>query len=181
MSARGRRKNGELKEVKVTLYGWKVWAIYEIETGIPLSIKIDTIEKPDNLHVLAVLEQAKENVRPSSAIDSLVLDRGFLDGKMLYNIDLQGIEFVIPLKRNMEAARDARQLALDHANLPPVTREVSVPRGYGKKRYIEKLLTTLVAVPDLMTCDWFNPQGSKANTTKKDYEPIPLNAVVVKE
>jgi len=85
------------------------------------------------------------------------------------------------LKRNMDAAKDARQLALDHASLPPVTREVSVPRGYGKKRYIEKVLTTLVAVPNLMTCDWFNPEGSKANTTKKDYEPIPLNAVVVKE
>jgi hypothetical protein len=38
-----------------------------------------------------------------------------------------------------------------------------------------------VGVPDLLTCDWFNPEGSKANTTKKDYEPIPLNAVVVKK
>jgi len=26
-------------------------------------MKIDTIKKPDNLHVLAVLEQAKENVK----------------------------------------------------------------------------------------------------------------------
>jgi hypothetical protein len=43
------------------------------------------------------------------------------------------------------------------------------------------VLTTLVGVPDLLTCDWFNPEGSKANTTKKDYEPIPLNAVVVKK
>ena len=34
-----------------------------------------------NLHVLAVLEQAKENVKASSAIDSLVIDRGFLDGQ----------------------------------------------------------------------------------------------------
>jgi hypothetical protein len=58
VKACGRRKIGELKEVKVTLYGWKVWAIYEIETGIPLAIKIGTIEKPDNLHILAVLEQA---------------------------------------------------------------------------------------------------------------------------
>ena len=181
VKARGRRKIGELKEVKVTLYGWKVWAIYEIETGIPLAIKIDTIEKPDNLHILAVLEQAKANVKPFSTIDSLMLDRGFLDGKVLYDIDLQGIEFVVPLKRNMDAAKDARQLALDHAVLPPVTREVSVHHGYGKKRYIEKVLTTLVAVPDLMTCDWFNPKGSKANTAKKDYEPIPLNAVVVKK
>ena len=181
VKARGRRKIGELKEVKVTLYGWKVWAIYEIETGIPLAIKIDTIEKPDNLHILAVLEQAKANVKPFSTIDSLMLDRGFLDGKVLYDIDLQGIEFVVPLKRNMDAAKDARQLALDHADLPPVTREVLVPRGYGKNRYIEKVSTTLVAVPDLLTCDWFNPKGSKANTAKKDYEPIPLNAVVVKK
>ena len=43
VKARGRRKSGELKEVKVTIYGWKVWAVYEIKTGIPLAIKIDTI------------------------------------------------------------------------------------------------------------------------------------------
>jgi len=182
VKARGYRKNGELKEVSVTLYGWKIWAVYEIKSGIPLAVKIDKIQKPDNLHILGVLEQAKENVAPFSKIVSLVIDRGFLDGKVLYEIDQQGLEFVIPLKRNMEAAKDARQLALDSEGLPPVSREVDVAHGYGKSRYIEKLTTTLVGVPDLMTCDWFNPQGSKANgTTKKDYEPIPLNAVVVQK
>jgi len=180
VKARGYRKNGELKEVSVTLYGWKIWAIYEIKTGIPLAITIDTIEKPDNQHILAVLEQAKENVAKSSRIDSLVIDRGFLDGKVLYEIDDQGIEFVIPLKRNMEAAKDARELALC-GDPPPVTREVEVTHGYGKKKYTEKVVTTLVGVDDLLTCDWFNPEGSKANTSKKDYEPIPLNAVVVKK
>ena len=112
VKARGYRKAGELKEVKVMLYGWKIWAIYELQTGIPLAIKIDTIEKPDNLHVLAVLEQAKENVKQTSVIRSLVVDRAFLDGKSLYEIDQQGIEFVIPLKSNMEATQDARALAL---------------------------------------------------------------------
>ena len=180
VQARGYRKNGELKAVPVTLYGWKVWAIYEIKTNMPLAIKIDTIQKPDNLHVLAVLEQAKENVKASSIIDSLVIDRGFLDGKVLYDIDQQGIEFVIPLKRGMDAAKDARQLALDSESFPPVHREIEVVHGYGKKRFTEKMLTTLVGVPDLLTCDWFNPEGSKANTAKKDYEPIPLNAVIVK-
>ena len=141
---RGYRKVCELKEISVTLYGWKVWAIYEIKTGIPLAIKIDTIEKPDNLHVLAVLEQAKENVKISSIIDSLVIDRGFLDGKVLYEIDRQGLEFVIPLKRNMDAAKDARQLALDSESFSPVTREVEVIHGYGKKKYTEKVLTTLI-------------------------------------
>ena len=60
------------------------------------------------------------------------------------------------------------------------TREVTVTHGYGKNKFNEKVLTTLVGVPGLLSCDWFNPEGSGANTTKKDYEPIPLNAVVVK-
>jgi len=181
VKARGARKSGELKEVKVMLYGWKIWAIYELQTGIPLAIKIDTIEKPDNLHILAVLEQAKENVKPSSVIRSLVVDRAFLDGKSLYEMDRQGIEFVIPLKSNMGATRDARALALAQGGAcTEKTREVEVIHGYGKNKYTEKVVTTLVGVPGLMSCDWFNPQGSEANTTKKDYEPIPLNAVVVK-
>jgi hypothetical protein len=182
VKARGYRKSGELKEVKVMLYGWKIWAIYELGTGIPLGIKIDTIEKADNQHVLAVLEQAKENVKASSVIRSLVVDRAFLDGKGLYEIDQQGIEFIIPLKSNMEATKDARSLALDREGSTCIekTREVEVMHGYGKKKFTEKVVTTLVGVSGLMSCDWFNPQGSEANTSKKDYEPIPLNAVVVK-
>jgi Transposase DDE domain len=182
VKARGYRKAGELKEVKVWLYGWKLWAIYELQTGIPLAIKIDTIEKPDNLHVLAVLEQAQENVKGSSVIRSLVVDRAFLDGKSLYEIDQQGIEFVIPLKSNMGATKDARSLALDREGSTCIekTREVTVTHGYGKNKYSEKVVTTLIGVPSLLSCDWFNPEGSEANTTKKDYEPIALNAVVVK-
>jgi hypothetical protein len=182
VKARGYRQNGELKEVSVILYGWKIWAIYELQTGIPLAIKIDTIEKPDNLHILEVLEQAKENVKATSIIRSLVVDRAFLDGKVLYAIDQQGIEFVIPLKEKMEAIKDARALALDREDSTCIesTREVIMTHGYGKKKYDEKVVTTLVGIPGLLSCDWFNPEGSEANTAKKDYEPIPLNAVVVK-
>ncbi len=140
------------------------------------------MEKPDNLHILAVLEQAKENVKETSVIRSVVVDRAFLDGKSLYAIDQQGIGFVIPLKSNMEATKDARSLALDREGSTCIekTREVVAIHGYGKKKFEEKVTTTLVGVPGLMSCDWFNPEGSEANTTKKDYEPIPLNAVVVK-
>lgn len=74
-----------------------------------------------------MLEQAKDNAAESSAIDSLVIDRGFLYGKVLYEIDQQGIGFVIPLKGNMEAAKDARQLALCGDSIP-VAREVT--HGY---------------------------------------------------
>jgi hypothetical protein len=178
--ARGYRKNGEIKKVKVTVYGWKVWAIYELQTGIPLAIKIDTVEKPDNLHVVEVLERAKDNVKATSTIRSLVVDRGFLDGKVLYRIHRGGVEFVIPLKRKMDAAWDARELALNRDGCIESRRGVKVQHGYGKGKYTQKVVTELVGVEGLLSCDWFNPQGSEANTTKRDYEPIPLNAVVVK-
>lgn len=182
VKARGYRKNNELKAIRVKLYGWKVWAVYDTKTQIPLAIKIDTIEKSDHRHLLAVLNQAIENVAHGGAnIDTLVIDRGFLDGKNLYKIDEMGIGFVIPLKRNMEAAHDARDLALNYKDFTTATREIKVNRGYGKNKYSEKIVTTIAAIPNILTCDWFNPKGSKANTTKKDYEPIPLNAVVVKK
>lgn len=80
----------------------------------------------------------------------------------------------------MEATIDARQLALETTGSFPARRDVEVTYGYGKEKYTEKVSTELIGVPGLMTCDWFNPEGSNANTTKKDYERNPLNAVVVK-
>ena len=38
VKARSYRKSGELKEVSVTLYGRKVWAIYEIKTSHIINI-----------------------------------------------------------------------------------------------------------------------------------------------
>jgi hypothetical protein len=78
--------------------------------------------------------------------------------------------------------KDARALALDREGSTCLekTREATVTHGYGKDKLNEKVVTTLVGVPGLLSCDWFNPEGSETNTTKKDYKPIPLNAVVVK-
>jgi len=71
--------------------------------------------------------------------------------------------------------RDARALALDREGSTCLekTREVTVTHGYGKDKFNEKVVTTLVGVSGLLSCDWFNSQCSETNTTEKDYEPIP--------
>jgi hypothetical protein len=99
---------------------------------------------------------------------------------VLFAIDQQGIKSVIPLISNMEATVDARQLAMEADGSYYASREVTVIHGYGRTKHTEKIRTELIGVPGLLTCDWFNPEGSKANTPKKDYDLIPLNAVVVK-
>jgi len=80
----------------------------------------------------------------------------------------------------MDAAIDARQLALEADGSYNASRDVGVTHGYGKAKYTETIRTKLIGVPGLLTCAWFNPEGSKANTARKDYAPFPLNAVVVK-
>jgi hypothetical protein len=77
-----------------------------------LAIKVVKIENPDNLHILADLEQTEKNVKASRSasggIDSLVIDLSFRHGKVLYEIDLQGLEFVISLKRKMVPFKGSR-------------------------------------------------------------------------
>jgi hypothetical protein len=80
----------------------------------------------------------------------------------------------------MEAIREAWALALEAPSSMERMLEVTVRHGYGKKKFSEKVITTLVGVPRLLSCDWFNPEDSESDTTKKDYELTPLNAVVVK-
>jgi hypothetical protein len=133
-----------------------------------------------NLHILAVLEQAKENVSSTGTIRSLGIDRGFLDGKVLYAIHQQGIELVIPLKKNMEATIDARRLALETGDSFPARRDVEATHGYGEEKCTEKIDTERIGVPGLLTCDWFNPEGSNVNTSEfESIIPICLKTVRV--
>jgi hypothetical protein len=74
----------------------------------------------------------------------------------------------------MEAAIDARQLALEADGSCHATGDVDLAHGYGKAKYTQTIRTELLGVPGLLTCDWFNPEGSKANTARKDFAPLPI-------
>ena len=75
------RANRHAKKVKVQVFGWKVWVVWDPASKIPLALAIDGINEPDNKHVLAVLKIASENIAGYARIRSVALDRGFLDGK----------------------------------------------------------------------------------------------------
>ena len=90
------RANRNARKVEVTVYGWKIWLVWEPVSKVPLAMKIDAINVSDNTHALAVLRQAKENVRGHSIIRSVALDRGFADGKLLSAIDREDMLIYIP-------------------------------------------------------------------------------------
>lgn len=182
------RANRHAKKIEVTVYGWKLWIVWETLSKIPLALIIDDINVTDNQHALAVLKQAQTNVAGYAKLRSVALDRGFLDGKLLYQIEQENILIYIPAKSNMNVTNDAREIARRAASLAASgktldgcvfqERHEKVIRGSGKKAKAEIRTTTLVGIQNI-PCDWWTEEGSTSKANSKKFQPKLLNAVVV--
>lgn len=182
------RANRHAQKVEVTVFGWKVWVVWEPVSKVPLAIKLDAINVADNQHALAVLRQAQENVRGHAALRSVALDRGFLDGKLLHAIEADGITIYIPARSDLNVTRDARAIARSaqkgHARGQAVdgvriaTRDQEVTRGTGNKARRVVETTELVKI-DAIDCDWWGPEGDSSKSNSKSFVPHRVGAVVV--
>lgn len=183
------RANRHATKVEVNVYGWKVWIVWEPTSRIPLAIRIDGINEPDNKHAYDVLDQARKNVAGHSVIRSVALDRGFLDGKLLSRIDADKIWIYIPAKSTMQITADARDIARRAAaeaargrSLPGTVyqeRKRTITLGAGKNATTEVRTTAVVGIEEL-PCEFWNPEGSRTSQDhKKSFEPRRLRATVV--
>ena len=182
------RANRHAQKVEVTVYGWKLWIVWEPQSKIPLALTIDDINEPDNKHAYAVLAQARKNVAGYATLRSVALDRGFLDGKLLSAIAADAILIYIPAKSNMTVTQEARGIARRAAAAAALGRTVegcvyrerhdTVTRSSGQKARTETRTTTLVGIGEL-PCDWWNPHGSDSQANRKDFLPKLVRATVV--
>jgi hypothetical protein len=182
------RANRPAKKTKVTVFGWKVWVVWEPVSRIPLAIAIDGINVADNAHAYEVLAQARKNVEGYATIRSVALDRGFLDGNLLAKIDGEGAIVYLPAKSNLTITTDAREIARRAEALAAQGRALDgttykervekVQRGAGKNATVEERKTVVVGIREL-PCDWWREGGSSSAATSKSFEPKLLNATVV--
>ena len=183
------RANRHAKKVSVTVWGWKVWVVWEATTKLPLAIAIDGINVADNEVALSVLEQAMANVSGYCEVRSIALDRGFLDGKLLWAIEQRGMVVYIPGKSTLTITKEAREIArraveaaAQGRKLPGTVcreRHQTVTRGAGKNARKETLTTAVVGIREL-PCDWWAEFGSDSSSpNSKSFEPKLLNATVV--
>lgn len=151
------------KEVKVTVFGFKIMAVMDLYTKIPLAVKVVKINEREPDYTLLLLRQAIENVKGYAKITHLVFDRGFLDGQDLYTIDSMGIIFITPARDKMAVYRDARDLAYNS--------------NTGNYRERKDLAAT--GIEGLTTFDTYCPAEKLGHKNRKDFMPKPINAVVV--
>lgn len=183
------RANKHAPKVKVTVWGWKVWVVFDPVSKIPLAICMDGINEPDNKHAYAVLMQARKNLDGHAEIRSVALDRGFLDGQLLWQIDSAGMWVYIPAKTNLTITQEARALAQQTAQATNrgetmdgcMLRERSevITSGAGKNARQTTLQTTVVGI-EALACDFWTAEGSRASAScSKKFEPRLLRATVV--
>jgi hypothetical protein len=169
------------------VWGWKVGVLYHSSTGLPLAVKLTTIEKSDHTFVQDLVDTAIKNLG-SKKLNLISLDRGFVDGETLWQLKhVRGIDFIIPAKTNMLIYADAcKTVERWHAankpkqsGLHPAEREElrSIKKDGKASSKLEK--TCVVGVEGLTTLDSYGSPGHKLGANRKDFQPNPLNAVVV--
>jgi hypothetical protein len=174
-------KQGRMHEIEVTVYGWKVFLLIDAATKIPLAVKVGKIHEHEALWTRALTTQARLNLGSAARLHKVVFDKGFLDGSTLWWLAQQGLTFVVPAKANMAVTADARAQAAAGEEITVGRRAHTVRHGQGKTARTERLETEVVGIAGLTPDDQYGTPEHGRQTNRRDFQPNPINAVVVRK
>src|SRR5437588_11181470 len=160
------------------LYGWKVLVLIEVQTRLPLAMKLVPIQDDEGKWLVPLLEQAQQNLGMYAHIETIVVDRGYLDGEDLWRVHQKGVVFVICGKSTMAVTQDAQGLA---SRERAMVRERVVRRGHGKSATDQRLRTELVGIEALTSSAQEGDAAYTQHAHRSDYVGQPINAVVVRK
>ena len=174
-------KHGHVREIEVTVYGWKPIVLIDAMTKIPLAVKVVPIHEHEVLSMRALVTQARANLTGFTRLHKLVFDRGFLDGADLWWLDHHGITFVVPAKDNMAVTVDARAQAAAGEGITIGRRVHTIRHGQGKSAWTERQETEVVGIEGLTTYDQYGTPEHGRHHNRRDFEANPIHAVVVRQ
>ena len=174
-------KRGQVHEIEVTVYGWKLIVLIEARTKIPLAATVVPIQEHETLSLRALITQARTNLAGHARLHKVVFDKGFLDGVDLWWLEQHGITFVVPAKDNMAVTVDAQAQAAAGEGITVGRRVHTVRHGQGKTAWSERLETEVVGITGLTTYDQYGTPEHGRHHNRRDFQPNPINAVVVRQ
>ncbi len=184
------------RQVEVSVRGFKLWYLMEVETGLPLAMTQATIETAENVPAKELIDQARENLKGYSRIVSVALDRGFLDGDLLWWLKKERrIDWVCPAKNKMHVTAEARKrvsealaalAAKGESELETAQRAARRRQSHEGVSFYERVLSdnreplVIAEVEDLLETEFYGPGGSASSRVhSKKYRPTALHATVV--
>jgi hypothetical protein len=73
-------KRGQVHEIEVTVYGWKVLLWIDAATKIPLAVNVGPIQEHEALWTRALVTHARLNRQGEARLHKVIFDKGFWDG-----------------------------------------------------------------------------------------------------
>lgn len=171
-----RRRKRRIRKVYEIVFGFKIWVVWDPNSRLPLAMRFATIEVDDLSFAKEVIRQAITNMGDHAKITSIAIDRGFMDGTLLWWLNSEGIIFYIPAKSNMNVYEDALSL-VDNGYHSTRTRNRNI--GYGKNKTAVTDYWDVVGIEKLTSAGFYGSLGSGSHENRKDFVPNPINAVVV--
>lgn len=172
-----RTAQGAQIQVVELLFGWRLIAILDLTTLIPLAMKVVQIQEHESPYLIALVKQAQANLAPYSRIVTLVADRAYLDGADLYELTQMKIRFVLIAKTNLAVYSTALCKSIESSLL--YERNQTVMHGQGRNQSQETLLTRIQVVSDLRTWDAYRPAPEPGKQLRFVNRPA-LNAIIVR-
>jgi hypothetical protein len=173
---RKRDKEGNWVTLVEFLFGWKVVALMDTRTRIPLALKVLKIEAYEGEWMVPLVKRAQANLGTYARIVKVVADRGYLDGADLYELDEMDIIWVLATKENMIVRTEAIARSTEE---PEQRRATRVRHGRGRNQREEEV-TVLVSVTGLKTYTQYGPPREEGERRTYDQQPG-LNGVVVRQ
>ncbi len=171
-----RRRRKRIRKVFETVFGFKIWVVWDPNSKLPLAMCFTTIEVADITLAREVIEQAVVNLGEHGKLASIVMNRGFMNGTLLWWLHTQGIIFYIPAKSNMAVYKDAISL-VDTGTLQERSKKRGV--GAGKNKTFVTDHWEVVGIEGLTSAGFYGPLGSGSHENRNDFVPNLINAAVV--
>jgi hypothetical protein len=170
------KKTGRLVKVVRLVFGWKLLVLIEVRTRLLLAAKVVKIEEYEGRWLVPLVKQAQANLGNQGRIVKVVVDRGYLDGEDLWQVDQMGLIFVVMAKDGMIVREDAQALAREEEARERVE---NVCHGHGRKAWVEAVKTRVVGIEALTTYDDYGSEEHSRQHNRKDFAGNAINAVVV--
>ncbi len=174
-------KQGQVRASAVTVYGWKVLVLSAAATKMPLAVKGGKIHAHEALGTRALVTQARMHLAGAARLHKVIFDNGFLDGRTLGWLNQQGVTCVVPAQANMAVVVDARAQTVVGEERAVGRRVHTVRQGQGRTACTERLETEVVGITGLTTDDQYGTPEHGRQHHRRDFQPHPSKAVVVRK
>jgi len=96
-------------------------------------------------------------------------------------LNQHGVTFVVPAKAKMAVVAEARAQAVASEELAVGRRVHTMRHGQGRTAWTERLETEVVGIAGLMSDDQYGTPEHGRQHHRRDFQPHPINAVVVRQ